>query len=93
MDAVKSFLAGYWAYAQWYLLAMAAVSLVTMLILRRRGRAFAILLLGVYVTMTAYFLSVREDMGYTLWSSLGIVVVLGLALMVVLYYFVFIRSE
>ena len=93
MDAVKSFLTGYWAYAQWYLLAMAAVSLVTMLILRRRGRAFAILLLGVYVTMTAYFLSVREDMGYTLWSSLGIVVVLGLAVMVVLYYFVFIRTE
>lgn len=93
MDAVKSFLAGYWAYAQWYLLAIAAVSLVTMLVLRRRGRAFAILLLGVYVTMTAYFLSVREDMGYSLWTSLGIVVVLGLAVMVVLYYFVFIRTE
>ena len=64
-----------------------------MLVLRRRGRAFAILLLGVYVTMTAYFLSVRESMNYTLETSLGAVVIFGLALMAVLYYFVFIRSE
>ena len=93
MDALRGFLAGYWAHAQWYLLGVGVLSVVTMVLLRRPGKAFAILLLGVYITMTLYFLSVHEGMGFSLETALGTVVVGGLALMALLYYFLFIRSE
>ena len=93
MDALKSFLEGYWAQAQWYLLGVGLLSVVTMLFLRRPGKAFAILLLGVYITLTLYFLSVHEGMGFSLETALGTVVVAGLALVALLYYFLFIRSE
>ena len=93
MDAVKGFLEGYWAHAQWYLLGVGSLSVVTMVLLRRPGTAFAILLLGVYVTMTLYFLSVHERMGFSLDTCLAVVVLSGLALVALLYYFLFIRSE
>ena len=91
-DAIKVFLTGLWQQAQWHLLGIGALSLVLLVVFRRPGKAFVVLLLGVYVIGTTHFLSFRESMGFTLETALGVVVLLGLAVMALLYYFIFIRT-
>jgi len=93
MEALKSFFVNYWAYARWYLIALGVFYLLMALVGRRPGKAFAMLILGIYVTMAAYFLSVREELGFALETSLGMVIIGGLALGALFYYFLFIRSE
>ncbi|HUW56519.1 MAG TPA: hypothetical protein VMZ92_07780 [Planctomycetota bacterium] len=93
MGAIKDFFTGYWHFADWYLIGIVVVYLVALLILRRPGKAFTVLLTGLYVTMTAYFLSVRERLSFSQETALGMVVVLGLALAAVVYYFMFIRTD
>ena len=93
MSALKDFFTGYWHYADWYLIGIVVVYVVMVVAFRRPGKAFGILLAGLYVTMTAYFLSARERLGFSPETALGMVVVFGLALVAVVYYFVFIRTE
>ena len=93
MDGIKSFLAGYWDYARWYLVALGVLYLLMALVWRRPGKAFGLLLMGTYVTMVGYFLSVREELGFALETWLAIVILAGLVLGALLYYFVFIRTE
>ena len=93
MDGIKSFLADYWACARYYLIALGVFYLLMALVWRRPGKAFGVLLMGTYVTMAGYFLSVREEMGFAPETSLAVVIVAGLALGALFYYFVFIRTE
>ena len=93
MESIKRFLIDYWEYCQWYLIGLAAVSLILLFPFRQRGKAAGLLLLGLYVTMSVYFLSVYRDLGFTDTTSLGVVIVFGLALGATFYYFFFIRAE
>jgi hypothetical protein len=93
MDAIQAFLTEYWNVMQWYLIGAAALTLVTWLLLRRPGKAFALLLLVVYVTLAAHFLNVREGLGFTPVTALAVLIVSGLAVGVILYFFVFVRTQ
>jgi hypothetical protein len=93
MDAIEDFLIGYWDYAQWFLAAAAVVSLGAWIVLRRPGKAFAILMLVVYFTLAARFLAVRDSLGFTPETALAILITSGLAVAVLMYYFVFIRTK
>jgi len=93
MDVIKTFLLGYWDHTQWYLVAAAALTLVIWLILRRPGKAFALLLLVVYVTLAAHFMDVREDLGLSPDTALAVIIASGLAVALVLYFFVFVRTQ
>lgn len=91
MEGLKEFLKDYWDFARWYLLALGLLYLVMTLWFRRGGRATALLLIGVYVTITAYFLKVRESLGFSPEMALAVVIVSGLVFLAIVYYFVFIR--
>ena len=94
MEAIKDFFVGYWDYCQWYCIGIAAAWLIVLGPFRQPGKAWGLLLLGLYVTLTAYFLSVRyRQMGFELEMALGLVIVFGLALAGFFYYAYFIRSD
>ena len=93
MDTIRVFLTGYWQQMQLYLLGIGSLSLVLLVVFRRPGKAFAALLLGGYVTGTTHFMSIHKSMGFTLETALGVVIILGLALLALLYYLIFIRME
>ena len=83
---------GYWKFAEWYLIALAAVFLIAALFMRRPGAGFGILLFGVYVTLSWYFMTVYDTLGYSQEWALGIVIGSGLALGALFYYFIFVRT-
>jgi len=95
MEAIRSFFVNYWAFSQWYLIGIGVVYLVILLPFRQPGKAGAFLVVGLYITLTAYFLttSAYKDMGLDKEWALGVVIVLGLALCGLMYYAYFIRSE
>lgn len=87
-----SFLAGYWEFAQWALIATGVVFLVVAIPLRRPGKAFAIALLGVYASAAWYFMTVHDDFGWDIEMAIAAVVIAGLVVLATFYYFVFIRT-
>ena len=93
MEEIKQFLVGYWDHCQWWLVGIGVVYLILLIPFRQSRKAMTVLLLGIYLTMTAYFLSVREEMGLDPDLSLGVVIGVGLALGALLYYFFVIRAE
>jgi hypothetical protein len=93
MDMLKDFLLGYWDHTQWYLITAAAVTLIIWLVLRRPGQAFVLLLLVTYVTLAGHFMNVRESLGFPLDTALAILIASGLSVGILLYFFVFIRTQ
>ena len=93
MEGIKSFFVEYWAFARFYLIGVAVVYFVAAVPLRQPGKAVALAVAGVYVTMTAYFLSVYRELGLEQEWALGIVLVCGLAIGSLFYYTFFIRGE
>ena len=91
-EAVK-FLAGYWEFSQWAAIVVGAMFLLMLWPLRRPGKAFAILLLGLYVTMALYFMKVYSELGFGFATAFGVVIFAGLAVLTLLYFFVFVRAK
>jgi len=93
MDAIKQFFIGFWEYCRWYLVGIGVAYLILLIPFRQPGKAMGLLLLGLYVTLTAYFLSIYREMGFELEAALGVVILFGLALAALLYYAFFIRAD
>lgn len=87
------FLAGYWAFAQWALIVIGVVVLLLAVAMRQPGRAFAVLILGIYATAAWYYMTIYEDLGVDLeWAIAGVIAV-GLVVVGTFYYFVFIKTK
>jgi hypothetical protein len=86
-------LAGYWEFSQWAAIVVGAIFLLMLWPLRRPGKAFAILLLGLYVTGALYFMKVYGELGFGFATAFGVVIFAGLVVMTVLYFFVFVRAK
>ncbi len=92
-DAV-GYLAGYWGVMKWALLVIGVIFLIIAVPLRRPGKAFAVLLLGVYATGAWYFMTIYDSrLEMTIETAIAVVVVAGLVVLGIFYYFVFIRTE
>ncbi len=94
LETIRYYLEGYWAFSKVYLGILALIFIVTVMFARHRLRAFAALLLGLYLTAGFYFLSICETDDLSLeWSTgLGIFLVGGVAVGIVFYYFVFVKA-
>ena len=93
MDVLENFLWGYWQFARWMLAAVGVISILLATVLRRRAKACATLLLGLYVTLTYYLMVNYHVLDLSLEYALGGVIVAGLILASGFYYFFFVRSE
>ena len=82
----------YWDFAEWYLIAVGVIFLVMLILLRRPGQAFGVLVLGGYATLSWHFMHVYDHLGYSQEWALGIVIGGGLALGSAFYYFIFVRT-
>ena len=87
-----SFLEGYWGFSMWALIVIAVAFLVIAIPMRRPGKAFAVLLLGIYATMAWYFMTIYEQMGYQIETAVGVVILAGLVIGATFYYLAFIRT-
>jgi CHASE2 domain-containing sensor protein len=87
-----SFFEGYWNFSMWALIVIAVVFVLMTWPMRRPGKAFAVLLLGVYATMAWYFLTIYEQVGFDIEYAVGLVILAGLVIGATFYYFVFIRT-
>ena len=87
-----SFLAGYWEFAQWALIATGVIFLILAIPMRRPGKAFGVVLLGLYATSAWYFMTVYDAYGYDFEMAVAAVIVIGLVVLAAFYYFVFIRT-
>ena len=93
MDALLNFLWGYWQFAKWLLAAIGVIAILLLTVLRRRAKGCAVLILGLYVTLTYYFMLNYRVLDFSLEYTLGAVVLAGLVLASGFYYFFFVRSE
>ena len=93
MPAARAFLAGYWAFAEWLLICLGVIVVLLVFPLRRPGKAFAVLLVGVYVTIAWYFLRESPRLNIRIPVALGCVICTGLVVLTVLYCLLFIRSD
>ena len=91
-QAIGSFFEGYWDFSMWALIVIAVAVLAIAIPMRRPGKAFAVLLLGVYATMAWYFMTAYEEMGFEIETAVGAVIVVGLVIGATFYYLVFIRT-
>jgi hypothetical protein len=86
-------LAEYWELAKWALLVIGVVVIVIAAPMRRPGKAFGVLLLGLYATVVWYFMTSYQHFGYDVEVAVGLVVLVGLFVLGVFYYLVFIRTS
>ena len=93
MEGVKEFFVGYWDFSRSYLIALVVVYLIAAVPFRQPGKAIALVVVGIYVTMTAYFLPIYEELGLNQEWALGIVIVCGLGIGSLFYYTFFILGE
>ncbi len=94
METIKGYLEGYWKFSKLSLGALGLVFVVMVMFARHRIRAFAVLLMGLYVTGGLYFLSICEkpEIGLEWSTGLGIFLVVGVGVGVIFYYFVFVKG-
>jgi hypothetical protein len=85
-------LAAYWELAKWALLVIGVVVLVLALPMRRPGKAFGVLVLGLYATAAWYFMTTYEQFGYEVELAMALVILVGLLVLAIFYYLVFIRT-
>jgi hypothetical protein len=83
----------YWEFAKWAFLILFAVVLMLIWPLRRPGKAFGVLLLGLYGTFAWFFMSNYEHFALDVSVAIGITVVVGVVVLSTFYYFVFIRTS
>ena len=93
MEAIKNFFVDYWHFCQWYLVGIGVAYLILLGAFRQPGKAMGVLVLGLYLTMTAFFWSRREGWGVTEEAAIGIVIVTGLGIAALMYYAYFIRAD
>lgn len=93
MNAMTNFLWGYWAFAEYMLAALGAISLMMMTVMRRRAKGISIFVVGVYVTMAYYAMASYRSLDVSMEFALGAVVLSGLAVGSGFYYFFFVRAE
>ena len=85
-------LAEYWELAKWALLVLGVVVLFLAVPMRRPGKAFGVLLLGLYATAAWYFMTAYEHFGYDVELATALVILVGLLVLAIFYYLVFIRT-
>ncbi|HUV38515.1 MAG TPA: hypothetical protein VMY39_02830, partial [Planctomycetota bacterium] len=91
METLRSFFTGYWEMCRYYLVAIGVLYLIILIPFRQPGKALAALVVGLYATLSVYFLSVYRQLGFEQEWALGVVIVIGLALCGLFYYAFFIR--
>ena len=94
METIRYYLEGYWQFSKLYLGVLALVFVVIVTFARYRIRAFAVLIMGFYLTAGFYFLSICETDDLALeWSTgLGIFLAVGAGVGVIFYYFAFVKG-
>ena len=85
-------MADYWDLARWALLVIGLAFLILAIPMRRPGKAFGVLLLGVYATAAWFFMTRSDEFGLGAETAIALVVVVGLVVLGIFYYVVLIRS-
>lgn len=94
METIRHYLEGYWEYSKLHLGVLALVFVVIVTFAKHRRRAFAVLLMGLYVTAGLYFLSICDEpeIGMEWSTGFGIFLAVGLVVGVIFYYFAFVKA-
>jgi len=78
-----TFLKGFWEFGKVALITIGVLFLLIALVMRRPGKAFAVLVLGGYATLAWYFMTVYKDLGYDVGIAMGGVVLGSLGVLTI----------
>ena len=93
-EMIRNYLEGYWQFSKLYLGGVCVLVIAMLLFGRHRMRAYGLFLIGIYVTVGFYFLSICEEpeIGIEWSTGVGIFLAGGVLVGAIFYYFVFIKG-